>query len=70
MSGSTQKYFALNKLRNLKIPVPVDKTTIKRAQILYDQLLQVTKALNKNRLELKKLSQGIKNECFQVEGAQ
>ena len=66
LSGSTQKYFALNKLRNLKIPIPLNRATIERAQFLHDQLTQVSKQLNKNYLELEKFSRLIKNEWFQA----
>ncbi len=63
-SGSTQKYFALNKLRELKVPVPENKDEIEKAVSVYNNLSEQLVSLKKAHTKICNISRLVKKELL------
>jgi type I restriction enzyme S subunit len=69
-SGSTQKYFALNKLRDLKVPVPENETEIEKAVSVYNGLSEQLAFLKNTHRKICGISRLVKTELLLGGGAQ
>jgi len=68
LSGSTQKYFALAKLRSLLLPVPENLVDMENAVNEYDQMIAVEEMLKTQVFSLRNMAKSFQEEVFWEKG--